>query len=161
MYFKIEKSGCIEYNGLVQVRYDLFLDKGNYKHHVHYIEVPTIPEEEYPGEINEHGSPIDLEDYNKWISKVPKKWQNNPFCCHFCQFEPGVTDEEILFVGELALDMAYKNWKLDNLNLNKNMPITFSSDSEIINKCEKRVEKIKVTDFSNIENIETYNVRKD
>ena len=52
---------------------------------------------------------------------------DNPFCCHFCQFEPTVTDEEILFVGELALDMARKNWAKRELHKNKNLPCNLLS----------------------------------
>ena len=162
MYFKIEKSGCVEDRGLVQVRFDLFLEEGDYKYLEHYVEVPIFPPEGYRGKIEEGtGRPTDMEYFNKWVSTLPTQWHNNPFCCHFCQFEPNVTDEEILYVGELALDMGYKNWKLDNLTLNKNMPITFSSDNERKIDCEKRVEEIIATNFSAIKTIGTYSVRED
>ena len=158
MYFKIEKTGCTEDRGLVQIRYDLFLDEGDYKYLEYFVECPIFPEEGYPGRSKE-GIIDDIEAYKRWAATLPTQWINTPFCCHLCQFEPNATNEEILFVGELVLDMGYKNFKLENLQLNKNVPVTFSMDDEKKSLCESRVEEIKATDFSSIETIGTYSVR--
>jgi hypothetical protein len=149
MYFKIEKSGCSEQKGLVQVRYDLFLDEGDYNYNEHYVQVAVLPASGYPGNVDERGIPTDLVDFEKWINSLEKIWQNNPFCCHFCQFEPDVTDEEILYIGELALAMQYENWSVHkNLHRPINQPVKFSLNDKKRKKCSSRIAKIKATDFS-------------
>mgnify|MGYP000945924621 CR=1 FL=1 len=130
-FFKIEKTGCSERKGLCQVRFDLFLEEGDPQYADFYVQIP---------EVDKNG---------KETGKT--MWVNTPFCCHFCQFEPTVTDEEILYVGELALEMASKNHKLGNLHLNKNIPVTFSADTKKKSDCAKRIEGILETDFTKIE----------
>jgi hypothetical protein len=100
---------------------------------------------------------LDENDYG--YSEHHVQGRNNPFCCHFCQFEPNVTDEEILFVGELALDMAYKNWQDGNLHWNSNMPIIFSSNPQKKIDCLIRIEQIKNTDFYSVETVGKYSLR--
>lgn len=145
MYFKINKTGVSEYEGLVQVRYDLYLDKGDYKYNEHHVTVPIIPAGGYPGAVDAQGNPVDINDYNKWLKSLPTEERGNPFCCHFCQFEPTVTDEELLYVGQLALDMSYCNWKDGNLHKNKNQPIVFSADPQKKAACVARVDQIKAS----------------
>ena len=159
MYFNINKTGCNERKGLVEVRYDLYLDESDYGYNEHYVQVPVIPEGGYPGKMTD-GNPDSQEDYNNWYSSLEKIWRNNPFCCHFCQFEPDVTDEEIIFVGEMVLDMAYKNWQDGELGWNSNLPVSFSSDIEKKNRCKTRIERIKNTDFHSIETVGKYKLRK-
>ena len=149
MFFKVEKSGCNVRKGLVEVRYDLYLDEKDYNYSAHYVDMPDIPEgTKYDGKVDEIGTPVDLDDYKKWIDSFPTKKQHNPFCCHFCQFNPDVTDEEILYVGELALDMAYKNWQEDNLLLNKNLAVKF--DTIKTADSETRLTSILTTDFTKV-----------
>lgn len=124
MYFKVNVTGCGERRGLCEVRYDLYLDPDDHGYSEHYVQVPMIPEGGYMGKMDNMGVPVDQVDYDKWLAALPRVWQNNPFCCHFCQFESTVTDEEILYVGELALDMAFNNWKTGDLHKNKNQPVS-------------------------------------
>lgn len=161
MYFKVNHTGCGERKGLCEVRYDLYLDPTDTGYSTHYVQVPVIPEGGYTGKVDEFGVPVDQKDYDKWLSSLKTVWQNNPFCCHFCQFEPTVTDEEILYVGELALDMAYKNWVKGSLALNKNQPVSFSANAEKIAASETRASEIKSTDFVAVEkSVETnYSIR--
>jgi len=114
MYFEINNSGCSERKGMVQVRYDLFLDEQDYGYEKHYV-------------------------------KVDGKMQNNPFLCHFCQFEPSVTDEELLFVGELAMELAYKAWKTDRPHgvINQLVDFPLNVTSKRKKDCNDRLEKIK------------------
>ena len=87
-YSKIEKSGCCERNGSVQVRFDLFLEPTDPRYLDTYIQVPDIPEKGYPfadSKLSEEA----------WLDSLPKKWQLNPFHSHFVYFDPDVTDEEI------------------------------------------------------------------
>lgn len=137
MFFKINKTGCNIRKGLVQVRYDLYLDEKDYNYEAHYVDVPDISKFD--------GTP---EEYEKWLETAPMIKQHNPFCCHFCQFNADVTDEEILYVGELALDMAYKNWCKDDLHLNKNLPVKFDATKKA--DSEVRVSSILTTDFTKV-----------
>lgn len=89
MYFTIEKSGCSERLGLVQIRYDLFLEPGEHNYAEHHI-------------VDAAGE------------------RDNPFCCHFYQFEPTVTDAEIMAKGAEKLAMAYANWQAGDLSKNRN-----------------------------------------
>lgn len=101
MYYKIELSGCSERKGLVQVRYALYLDPGDHGYEKHHVNVPISKD-----------------------SKI-KQWVNNPFHNHFCQFEPTVTDEEIKYVGELALQLAKEKWDKDEEPHITNIPVSF------------------------------------
>ena len=194
MYFKIEKSGCCQHQGLCQVRYDLFLEPEDYGYDQHYVQVPIFPEEGYPdqekldtisetyikyinslpvNEIDEHIIPDDLETqqeyidfqeaqtlHKEWYDKLPLKWQNNPFCCHFCFFEPNVNDEEILWVGEISLAMQYKNWSVHkDLSISINQPVEFIKPDtyDLIKKSidnylndNPNETKIEVNDLTNI-----------
>jgi hypothetical protein len=162
MFYKINKTGCQEHKGLCEIRYDLYLDPADEGYSEHYVSVPVYPEGGYPGKVGEMGQPLDPEDYKKWYDTLPTVMQHNPFCCHFCQFEPTVTDEEILFVGELALDMAGKNWTTRELSKNKNIPVSFSrNDAEKKSTCEARMVTVHSTDFVAFEKtVETnYSIR--
>lgn len=162
MYFKINKSGCSEHDGLIQIRYDLFFDPGEYGYNQFYFEVPIFPEGGYPGVVNKDGSPADLDDYKKWVDGLPKEWRNNAFCWHMCQFKPPVTDEEILYIGELALKMQFDNFRA-NGNLKKpiNQPVFYSNNTTQKATCKTRVAEILNTDFTavKVESEKPYSVR--
>jgi hypothetical protein len=145
MFFKVNTTGVNERKGLVEVRYDCYLDPTDERYSEHYIQVPVIPKEGYTGKVDEEGNPIDQDDYKKWLAGLKRVYQHNPFCCHFCQFEPTVTDAEIEFVGKLALDMKYKDWVAGNLTRSKNQPVTFSTDTTQKAACVNRVATIKET----------------
>ena len=147
MYFKINHSGCGERKGLVEVRYDLYLGPSDHNYAEHHVTVPVFPKEGYQGKVDGFGSPVDIEDYKKWVASLPTETRDNPFCCHFMQHDPTVTDAEILAEGEKILAMAYKNWQTGNLHLNKNKPVSFSTDSQKIAASIARIESIKSTDF--------------
>lgn len=146
-FFKIEKSGCNVRKGLLQVRYDLFWDETDPEYAL--VEVPVFPPEDYAGE----DSP---EAYEAWIKTLPTQVIHPPFCSHFVFFDPTVTDEEILFVGELALDMAEKNYRAGDITKNKNLKFdwkpAWSAESQ------KRMDEIKALDVTSINNAELYRV---
>jgi len=110
---------------MVQVRFAMYLDKGDYKYDEHLIEVPVMPEEGYQGEIDEHRMPADIEDYKKWIAGLPTEWQNNPFHNHFIYVEPDTTDKEIMDMGEAFLHEAYIKWASDQKLDLVNQPVIF------------------------------------
>jgi hypothetical protein len=145
MFFKVNTTGVSERKGLVEVRYDLYLDSTDERYSEHYVQVPVIPKEGYTGKVDEEGSPVDQADYDKWLAGLKTTYQHNPFCCHFVQFEPTVTDAEIEYVGKLALDMKYKDWVAGSLTRTKNEPVTWSIDSTKKAACATRVATIKAT----------------
>jgi hypothetical protein len=145
MFFKVNTTGVSERKGLVEVRYDLYLDPTDERYSEHYVQVPVIPKEGYTGKVDEIGSPVDQDDYKKWLAGLDRVYKHNPFCCHFVQFEPTVTDAEIEYVGKLALDMKYKDWVAGSLARTKNQPVTFSTNPTKIAACATRVATIKET----------------
>lgn len=147
-FFKIEKSGCNVRNGLLQVRYDLFWDETDPFYAL--VEVPVFPPEDYTGE----DSP---EAYEAWIKTLPTELINPPFCSHFVYFEPTVTDEEILFVGELALDMAEKNYRAGDITKNKNMK--FDWQPAWAEESARRLDAVKALDVTSVNNAEIYQVK--
>lgn len=144
MFVKIEPSGCTERKGLVQVRFAMYLDKGDYGYDVHHILVPVIPPEGYQGEVDETGSPVDVDAYNAWENSLPKAWRNNPFHNHFIYVEPETTDKVIMDIGEAFLNEAYTKWaseeKLDLKNPRVEFPPYFDKA-----KIEAKVQYLKVT----------------
>lgn len=134
-------------NGLLQVRYDLFWDETDPEYSL--IEVPVYPPEDYAGE----DSP---EAYEAWIKTLPMLEVNPPFCSHFVFFEPTVTDEEILFVGELALDMAEKNYRTGDITKNKNLQ--FDWKPALVAESLSRLDAVLALDVKSVNNAELYRV---
>jgi hypothetical protein len=93
MYFRVEPTGCQEWKGLIQVRYDLHRDNSELQH------------------------------------------------VHFCQFELGVTDEEIRFVGKLALTLLKRDGSI------RNLPIKFNLHPRNQRLCQARVKEIQKADL--------------
>ena len=113
MFVRVEPSGCCERKGLVQIRFSMYLDEGDYGYAIHHVQVPERPLTE-----EELADP-------KLAKKVPKVWQNNPFHNHFIYVEPETTDEEIMEMGEKFLKWAYAKWTQgEKLNLH-NPPVKF------------------------------------
>lgn len=125
MFVRVEPSGCCERKGLVQIRFCMYLDGGDYGYEKHHIQVPVVPEGGYTGKVDEFGTPVDMEDYQKWLNSLDKVWQNNPFHNHFIYVEPETSDKEIMEMGEKFLKWAYAKWTQgEKLNLH-NPPVKF------------------------------------
>ena len=84
MYVKIEPSGTIEKDGMVQVRYSFYLDKEDEGYDKCVVIVVNEKDEE--------------------ITQV------NPFHNHFCYFEPTITIEEVMAIGSDLCKDAYVQW---------------------------------------------------
>ncbi|MFA5153468.1 MAG: hypothetical protein WC554_12970 [Clostridia bacterium] len=54
--------------------------------------------------------------YNEWRNALPHIWELNSFCNHAIQFEPDVSEEEILWCFEWALALAHQNYILNDLD---------------------------------------------
>lgn len=149
-YFKINSTGCAERNGLVQVRFDCYLDPKDTGYAEYRVTVPVIPKEGYLGKVNDMGAPADMADYDKWIASLPTETRDNPFCCHFRCFEPDITDADILKAGESILAMAEANHAKGELSKNVNPPAKFSTNIVKIQASLNRVEAVKATDFTKV-----------
>ena len=149
MFVKVEPSGCCERRGMVQVRLSMYLDEGDYGYEKHHIQVPVIPEGGYPGKWDAEGSPVDTKDFDKWLKKLPKVWQNNPFHNHFIQVEPDTTDEEIMDIAEAFLHEAGIKWstnsKLDLVNDSLPFRKPKDIDAKRMKDCEDKVKHLKET----------------
>lgn len=132
MYAKIDPSGCTERKGLVQVRFAMYLDPGDYGYDVHHIQVPERALTE-----------AELAD-SALAALVPLKWQTNPFHNHFIYVEPDVSDKEIMDTGEAFLREAYTKWangkRLDLENPKVMFPANFDRG-----KIEAKVQSFKTT----------------
>lgn len=148
MHYKINATGCGERKGLVEIRFDCFLDKKDPGYAEHHVTVPIYPKEGYPGKVDEMGMPLEQGTYDLWVSTLPTETRDNPFCCHFRCFEPDVTDEEIKKAGEEILAMVYENHRKDDLKANKNLPVNFTTNIVKIQASLSRVEAIKQSDFT-------------
>ena len=117
MFYKIEPTGCVVRKGMIQVRYDFFLDEKDERFDEMYLQV------EEGGE------------------KVA-----TPFHTHFCYFDPNVTQEEIEFIGDVGLQLAYKPWskreKIDIRNVATVYPKTLTKERE--KECQSVLTSIKV-----------------
>ncbi len=86
-FAKINKSGCSERHGNVQVRIDFFLEPTDPRYNDTYIDIPVL---------DKKGEPT---------GKTKK--QLNPFHSHFLYFPPDVTEAEILKEAEYHLPNFY------------------------------------------------------
>jgi uncharacterized protein (DUF488 family) len=182
MYFKItpiQKDKYVDM-GMINVSADLYLEKGDEGYHKyiteHDVTIPIIPEGGYQGEVDEDGAPIDQKDYDKWIKSLETVKQLNPFCNHSIQFEPDVTEEEILWCFEFTLAQTHLNYLEDDLHCQKgiakvvNKPFGYSErradyktlDATKIAKivsAESKVTALKDVDFTQVETVGKYKVK--
>lgn len=147
MYTGIEPSGCAVRKGKVQIRFSFYLEPGDARYDEHHVQVPIIPPEGYPGEVDELGSPKDLGAYNTWLESLSKEWQNNPFHNHFVYVDPDVTDEEIRKLMRDHLQEFYGIWGKgqDVLSVwkSKGRLVLGDMSSENISRCEGKVLDIR------------------
>ncbi len=144
MFVKVEPSGCCERKGMVQIRFCMYLDQGDFGYHIHHVKIPVIPEGGYPGEVDAMGIPVDAKDYDTWVKSLPTVWQVNPFHNHFILAEPDITDIEILDIGEVYLKEAYADWSSDKKPNPKNKPhIPPVITSARIEACEVKVQHLR------------------
>ena len=107
-YAKINKSGCCERHGNLQIRIDFFLEPTDPRYLDTYVQVPVIPPEGYTGKVDKEGNPKDQAAYDLWLASLPKVWQLNPFHSHFIYVPPEVTDAEIKAEMDFHLPNFYK-----------------------------------------------------
>lgn len=136
MYVKVEPTGCSERRGMVQVRFSMYLEPGDYGYNKYYIQEPIFPKEGYQGKVDENNFPIDLEDYNKWVKSLPANWVNTPFHNHFIRVSADTSNEEIMDIGEAFLHEAYIKWATDSaidlVNENEVHPLIITELDKIL-----------------------------
>lgn len=150
MRYEIEKSGCCERKGMVQIRYAFYLDPEDYGYEKHHVQVPVIPEGGYKGELDKEGNPADMVDYQKWIDGLEKVWVNNPFHNHFAYFNPDDTEEKIKQTGMDLCKQAKAKWDKDEAPNLKNITVTFPKtvDAALKSACAAKVASIKSKNIS-------------
>ncbi len=113
MYVTVEPSGCCEVGGLVQIRFSMFLDEGDFGYEKHHVQV--------------FGRPLTVEEINnpELAKAVPKVWQVNPFHNHFIYVEPNTPDEEIMAIGEKFAQEAHSQWSIREPITLENLTVQF------------------------------------
>ncbi|GAI68374.1 unnamed protein product, partial [marine sediment metagenome] len=119
-YAKIEKSGCCERHGSVQIRISMYLEPGDARYDECHIQVVDTTSTEYlegyQGKVYKSGLPIDFGAYQLWHNSLPKVWRNTSFHNHFIYADPDITDNEIKSLMDFHLPNFYKAW-CDSKNL--------------------------------------------
>lgn len=192
MYFKITKVGEQKYTdmGMINVCAAFYLEPGDagYDKYVaeHFVTIPIIPKDGYTGKIDKETGKPDVTEYNNWLATLPTTQRFNPFCNHFMQFEPTVTEEEILYCFEWALPMTQANYIKDDLKCNVdgvtvNQPINYDSrkayyegikiipdinktpkmiaDAKLVSDATAKIAALKDIDFSKIKTVAEYKVK--
>lgn len=192
MYFKITKVGEQKYTdmGMINVDASFYLEPGDdgYDKYVveHFVTVPVMPKEGFQGKIDTKTGEPDPKEYKDWIATLPKEQRLNPFCNHSMQFEPSVTEEEILYCFEWALPMTHENYMKDDLRckttgITVNQTINYDSrkayytgikiipdsyktekmkiDAKLVMDAEKKIGILKDVDFTKISTTVKYKVK--
>ena len=110
-YSIINKTGCCERKGNLQIRFDFFLDEDDPRYEDCHILVPDLSAGKYTGKVDKDGNPTNQNDYDKWLASLPKVYQLSPFHSHFVYFDPDVTDEEIKAEMDYHLPNFYKAYQ--------------------------------------------------
>ena len=110
MRASIEPTGIAVRNGKVQIRLSFYLERGDARYEEHHVQIPVIPPEGYLGEVDEMGTPADIEAYNEWRASLPYYWRDNPFHNHFIRIGVEATDEDIKSMVAMHLDEFYGIW---------------------------------------------------
>jgi hypothetical protein len=93
---KFEPSGThIDSNGNLKIRLDFYPREGSKSYAINYVQVADENSKEYltgfQGKVDEFGSPVNPDEYQKWLDSVPKIWQLNPCLSHFLTVKPDIT----------------------------------------------------------------------
>lgn len=151
MYAKIDGSGCDIRKGFVQIRISMYLEPGDARYDEHHIEVIDEQskkyEKDYPGEVNEHGEPVDRVAYSLWLDSLPKVWQLNPFHNHFIYIEPDADTVSVLNEIKGHITNFYVAWANEQPIikgwLNRTKLIATDLSPARIAMCEARLSDIK------------------
>lgn len=142
MKARFNPTGTHIHKGFLKVRIDLYSELGNKTYPIHYVQVPVIPLEGYQGEVNEEGSPVNVDDYNGWIESLPKIWQLNPCLCHFIKVNPDISLLELsvklreFFDAKTLLELDDALSKFETLRVQQIMR-TKLGDGQVISKVTK------------------------
>jgi hypothetical protein len=86
---------------------------------------------------------------------IHKKSDDSLLGIHLIYFEPTVTDEEILFCAEIAMDWKKNGKPMKNTYNGKSVPTLKNNKSD----SQNRITEIQDLDFTTIENAGLYSVR--
>jgi len=149
MRWEIEKSGCCEHKGMVQVRICFYLEPGDARYDEHHVEVSVLPADGYPGEKDESGRPKPESEYAAWVQGLPREWRVNPFHNHFLYVDPETPDSEIATIADGLLSRFYAEWSSGETP-GRGLPRVRRiehADSRRIASCERRAEEIRQAEW--------------
>ena len=146
MRFKIEPSGCCTRKGMVQVRYDFFLDPEDPGYET--VTVPVIPKGGYPGKVDELGMPEDEKAFKDWLAGLQTVTQVNPFHTHFAYFDPATSKEDILATGNKFMLEARGFKDKGEFPALKNRKVNWgkNADAKRLSDCEATLTTLKAVD---------------
>lgn len=91
MIAKFNPTGTHIHKGFLKVRIDLYPEPTDKTYAIHHVERVDVNSKQfkrgYKGEMDETGSPTDIDAYNTWRSSLPKVWKTNPCLCHFVKID--------------------------------------------------------------------------
>lgn len=136
----------------------------------YYVDVPIITGK-YNGELTASQLPVDIDDYNKWISSFPTKKILYPFVIHQICFELEHLDnlENVLFCFEWGLALSHQNF-IQNTKIPVNQDIGYlkriqhyksnlHDKEKRINDCYKKSKELFDVDLTQVQTVEVYNVK--
>lgn len=132
----IEKSGVCAHKGMLQVRYDVYLDPGDPFYDQYFIEKPIIPEDMqamYDARFaavqdDEQALAVLLQEYDQYIQSLFMAPVQIPCHGHFCYFDPDVTDEELAYIGDVIVDLVSAQWDGETRPVIRNLPVEFQTE---------------------------------
>ena len=151
-YAVINKSGCTERKGNVQLRLDFYLEPIDPRYNDKYLYLIDTTSlkylTDYPGKVDVEGNPIDQKDYDSWYQSLPRVWQNTPFHSHFIYLASDFTEEDTKAQIAFHLPNFYKAFQERQDAVAGGMRHGWAT--------EKR---IRPTDYSKLESAAKYDTR--
>jgi len=112
MAYAQAKQALHDRHGNLDIDIAMYLDKKDYGYEVHYVDVPVFDGAKYKGETDKLGIPVNQDEYQAWVSKLPKVKQLNPFHTHRLHFDPSlVTEDKIKASMDFHLPNFFEAWK--------------------------------------------------
>ena len=134
---------------MVQVTIDMYLEPGDYRYDEYYLYLPVYNGEVYNGKTT-LGVPDNINNFNKWMDKLPHEWQNTPFHTHFYYVDSIKDITDLEDDVKKILEEVYKIWaKGENVPANwkskyRNKPkfIDLPDEQRLI-ECQNKIDSIK------------------
>jgi len=118
MQIKFNPSGTQIRSRFLLIRLDIYPEPTDKTYVIHHVQVPDEASRQfqagYKGKLDALGNPVDMDDFIKWLDRIPKIWRVNPCYCKFIRIEQDETIASLINYVKSMLDGATKS-QLDNL----------------------------------------------